>query len=113
MHPGIPHSHTADVYASHDIYVNLTRSGSFDKTIGEAAASGCILVVANAALRGVVPDDMIVEPDESESVVRGLTAALALSDEERMLLRGRLRAYIEREHSLIELVRRLTSIVAV
>jgi len=76
MHPSVPHERTRELYRTHAIYVNLTPSGSFDKTIGEAMSSGCIVVAANEALRGILPDQLIVDPQKLESVVAGIRAAL-------------------------------------
>lgn len=39
------------LYQSHEIYVNLTPSGSMDKTILEAAACGTRIIVENKALK--------------------------------------------------------------
>ena len=44
---GVPHTATPAIYQSHEIYVNLTPAGSFDKTIVEAAACGTIVLSAN------------------------------------------------------------------
>jgi hypothetical protein len=43
--PGVPNSQTPEIYASHEIFLNLTSLGSFDKTILEAAACGCRVLV--------------------------------------------------------------------
>lgn len=51
------------VYSSHEIYLNLTPTGSFDKTIVEASLCGAMPVVVNTSLRGYLPD--ICVPDEN------------------------------------------------
>lgn len=45
--PGVPHDETPDLYAAHDLFVNASRSGMFDKTLFEAAANGCLVVAAS------------------------------------------------------------------
>ncbi len=102
--PGISHDETPGIYASHGIYVNITPSGSFDKTIGEAMASGCIVVAANKAIRGVIPDQLLVEPDSFQDVARGIEAALMLQEDEREAVVRRSAAFIENEHSLKALI---------
>lgn len=48
--PGVPNDKTPEIYTSHEIFLNLTPSGSFDKTILEAVACGCrVLVMPNQA----------------------------------------------------------------
>lgn len=107
----VPNREAATLFASHDIYINLTPSGSFDKTIGEAMASGCVVVSANDAIRDVLPESLLVDSGSVESVVVGLEAALDMSDAERNSLRARLTSYVEREHSLSLLADRLFGIL--
>lgn len=45
--PGVPHTETADIYRRHDIFVNCSRSGMFDKTLFEAAACGVDVLAAS------------------------------------------------------------------
>ena len=106
LHGGVSHEQTLALYQSHALYVNFTPSGSFDKTIGEAMASGCVVVCANEALRGVLPDDLIAGDAAS-----GISRALAMGDGERQALSGRLRLYVEKEHSLRLLAGRLQAIL--
>ena len=97
---GVSHAETPAIYNQHAIYVNITPSGSFDKTIGEAMASGCVVVAANAAIRGVVPDELMVDPDSSKDVARGIESALMLQEDGREEVVRRSVAYIEQQHSL-------------
>lgn len=48
FYPGVPNSQTPDIYRAHDIFVNTSPSGMLDKTIFEAAASGCLILAASA-----------------------------------------------------------------
>ena len=111
LHHSIPNTETPAVYGKHAIYVNLTPSGSFDKTIGEAMACGCIVVVANDALRGVIPDALIVDPDDKASVVAGIRAALMLTKVERLSISDTSRDYIEHQHSLKLLSQKLVDVL--
>ena len=45
------------LYQTHEIYVNKTPAGSFDKTIVEAAASGMRLMVDNPDTQQINPED--------------------------------------------------------
>ncbi len=111
--PAIRNDETVAMYTSHGIYVNLTPSGSFDKTVGEAMACGCVVVAANEVLRDVIPDELLVDSDSPESVAHGIQAALSLTEDERRALSTKSRDYIEREHSLSLLAKRLMAIVRV
>ena len=110
FHSGVRNDETPAIYNAHAIYVNLTPSGSFDKTIGEAMACGSVVVVANDAVRDVVPPACLVDPQSVESVAAGLRAALALSGDKRKELAHKMREYIVNEHSLSLLASRLLSL---
>jgi len=99
FHRSVPNSQTPPLYRSHEIYVNLTPSGSLDKTIGEAMACGSIVVCANDAVRDVMPAKLMAG-DTAESAAHAIRAALEMADAERSALAEKCRAWIEREHSL-------------
>lgn len=48
-------------YQTHEIYVNKTSAGSFDKTIFEAMASGCKLMVDNPDAENISIEDHTLE----------------------------------------------------
>jgi glycosyltransferase involved in cell wall biosynthesis len=109
FHPGITHDKTPALYGSHAIYVNLTPSGSFDKTIGEALASGCITVTGNAAVKDIVGNLFVVQLN-AQVTAQAIGQTLALSAPERENLRQSGREYVENEHSLTLLVEKLGSL---
>ncbi len=110
FHPAVLHAETAGLYSRSSIFVNLTPSGSFDKTIGEAMASGCIVVVANEVVRGILGDALIVDPTSAESTARGIMNALRMDKISRERLRDSERKYVEREHSLSSLAEKLAAL---
>lgn len=110
-HSGVSHDQTPAIYASHGVYVNITPSGSFDKTIGEAMASGCVVVAANRAVETVVPDSLMVSPDSFQDVARGIEAALMLREDDREAIIRRSVAFIDNQHSLKALVARLVKLL--
>lgn len=57
FHPGIPNDQTPGVYQSHEIFVNTSPSGMFDKTLFEAAASGCMVLAASDDWARLVGDE--------------------------------------------------------
>jgi glycosyltransferase involved in cell wall biosynthesis len=107
LHSGVPHAQTPALYRSHALYVNLTPSGSFDKTIGEAMASGCVVVCANEALRGILPDSLLITKGDAPSAAHAIDVALAMAPQEREALSQKLQAFVAKEHSLAILSTRL------
>ena len=47
FHQGVPNSQTPALYRAHEVFVNTSPSGMLDKTIFEAAASGCTVFAAS------------------------------------------------------------------
>lgn len=107
---GVAHAEVPVAYRSHAIYVNVTPSGSFDKTIGEAMASGCVVVTANAAVREAIPEALFVQSEPTD-IARGIAAALDLSESGRQAVARESREWIEREHSLSLLVEKLETVL--
>lgn len=52
--PAIQNNQTVDLYRAHEIFVNTSPSGMFDKTLFEAAACGCIVLASSADLERLV-----------------------------------------------------------
>ncbi len=48
FYAGVPNAETPELYQSHDIFVNCSQSGMFDKTLFEAAACGARVLAASA-----------------------------------------------------------------
>lgn len=109
--PAIKNEEAPSMYCDHAIYVNLTPSGSFDKTIGEAMASGCVVVAANNAVQSVL-SDLFIARLTPEDAALAIERALSLTTKEQAERGKNERTYIEREHSLSLLSNRLFGILA-
>lgn len=62
--PAVPNRQTPDLYRTHEIFVNTSRSGMFDKTIFEAAASGCEVLAASGDFALTFPDRVYATSSE-------------------------------------------------
>ena len=60
---GVSPDKLPEIYSSHEVCLNFTDSGSFDKTIVEAASCGAIPLISNKSLKKIVPEYCFVEPD--------------------------------------------------
>jgi glycosyltransferase involved in cell wall biosynthesis len=101
------------VYAAHAVYVNLSPSGSFDKTIGEAMACGCLVVTGNDAVTDIVPPQLFVRTEAVEAIADALQCALSLGPAERTALAQNQQRYIRERHALVGLAKRLSHILTV
>ena len=105
--PGIPNRDAPELYRRYGVYVNLTTTGSYDKTIFEAMASGLLVITSNRALEGSLPSVFLAKEDDPESLAECLKNALASTSKQREEYRQQLREYVIERHSLKELAKRL------
>jgi glycosyltransferase involved in cell wall biosynthesis len=111
LFPAIPNESAPGLYRSHMIYVNVTPSGSFDKTIGEAMASGCIVLATNSAVKDVL-ESRFLPVLTPETLAESIAQTLDIPEAERSKIIARQRAYIMAEHSLSLLTERLFGILS-
>jgi len=109
FHAGVPNDETPKIYSAHDVFVNCSGSGMYDKTIFEAAACGCLVLASSRDFSELAPDFSFAEGDSEELAAR-IEQLMSLSEADRESARDDMRALAER-HSLQELGRRLAEVV--
>jgi glycosyltransferase involved in cell wall biosynthesis len=57
----VGYSHIPALLQDHDIFVNVSGTGSLDKAVFEAMACGISILTANEAYRSIVPDAYFLE----------------------------------------------------
>lgn len=83
FHDGVPNHKAPDVFNQYDIFVNLTPSGSFDKTIIEAAACGCLPIVCNKSFYKIFDDSFLFEENNASDLAEKIKLVINLPDEEK------------------------------
>lgn len=77
----VPQSKLPELYSRHQFCINLTASGSFDKTIWESVFCGCVPVVHNTSFLDEIPVDVrariAVESLDPQSVAGDLERVMA------------------------------------
>ncbi|MBN2094139.1 MAG: glycosyltransferase family 4 protein [Candidatus Zambryskibacteria bacterium] len=106
FYKAVPNYETPKIYSSHEIFVNLTPSGSFDKTILEAAACGCLPVIINKSLGGEIEEILIAE-NTAEDVATKINFWIEEDDNRKNIIKDRIQEYILEKHSLNILVDKL------
>jgi glycosyltransferase involved in cell wall biosynthesis len=99
-----------DAYRSHEVHVNATDSGSFDKAVFEAMACGCITVASNTALKEVLPQELQFEEGNAKSLANTLEHLAHMSIEDRRAMSARMRKLALEKYSLAELVSRILNV---
>lgn len=93
----VNHRDLPGYYQSHNIFVHLSKTGSLDKTILEAMASGMSVVSSNDASRGFLPPGLIFnqdDPAELAAKIKNIRTAQVQN----------LRQYVVENHSLDKLI---------
>lgn len=110
--PGIRNEDAPGVYRSHEVFVNCSPSGMLDKTIFEAAASGCLILSESEDMRAFGFADMTYGAGDAASLALHLERLLTLDDTERHAIKARL-ATLAQEHALSALAERLVAEMSV
>ncbi len=109
-----PNRETPGIYAAHDVFVNLTATGSFDKSILEAMACEVPVVVSNRAYERILPEDLrsrfMFREKSAADLAEKLEAVMKMASEERAEIGRRLREIVVREHNIKNLCDRLVKI---
>lgn len=110
FHKGVPNYQTPEIYSSHEIFVNLSSSGMYDKTIFEAMVCGCLVLASNDNLKGLIDTRLVIGDKEPEKVAAQVSHILSLSHEEKQKIISDNIKFAE-THSLKELARRLGNLI--
>jgi glycosyltransferase involved in cell wall biosynthesis len=103
FHPGIPHAETPQVFQKFQLFVNLSHSGMYDKTIFEAAAAGALPVASSADYASEAPVELAVTSLAPKHLATQLRMLIDLSSEEQARLRRAVFALAE-SHALPKLI---------
>lgn len=93
------------LYQSHDVVLNISETGSIDKVLLEALATGTKVLTSNPSLQGVLPESYrtITDPNNIAESIK------ELSQESFDPL---LTEHVRREHSLQNLIKRILRLYA-
>ena len=108
----VANKNTPAIYRKHDLFVNLTVTGSFDKSTLEAMACGIPVLVSNLAFHDILgpelADRLIFKEGDCRDLADKISRIAALSAEDRQKIGDSLREVVVRQHGLGRLVARLT-----
>jgi glycosyltransferase involved in cell wall biosynthesis len=104
---GVPNDATRDIYAAHSVFVNLSSSGMYDKTIFEAMACGTLALASNENLRGLIDDAYVFAEGDRVELVSKLGNLLAMTSQAYAKEADKLRSLVRERHSLSMLARKL------
>lgn len=105
--PGVSYEQTRELYASHEVFVNMSRSGMLDKTIFEAMLCETLVTTCNRDLRTEIDERYCFSEDSPADIARVLGDLLKLPAPDRQRAGQELRSYVFAHHSLAHLADRL------
>jgi glycosyltransferase involved in cell wall biosynthesis len=98
---------TSALYSRAAVVVNMTPSGSMDKTILESMACETPVLVSNPAFLGAIDARCTFEENNSEDLASKLSVLLNLDVRDRDAIGQQLRAYVMTHHGLDVLMQKL------
>ncbi len=107
FYAGIPNAATPEIYNTHEIFVNMSPNGLFDKTIFEAAACECVVVATSSDFAADADSRLVPKEISVAALADTFEQVLKLSHAEKEKLGKDLRAVAESKHGLALLVERL------
>ena len=110
FHAGVPHAEGAKIFAASELFVNTSRSGMYDKTIFEAAASGCVVLASSKDFAQEMGEECYF--DDAVELATKLQHFLSLPPAQLQLVCGR-SVQLAQKHSLEALGDRLAAICTV
>lgn len=102
----VPNTETYRYYRAHEIFVNCSKSGMFDKTIFKAVACGCLVLATSRDFADLAGEEFIFEENNIDELAKKLKEFLAATEGDRKRFGEVLTNCIKR-HSLPVLVERL------
>lgn len=99
----VPNHKTINIYNQHEVFINLSTSGMYDKTIFEAMACGCLVLSTNKNLVEEIDEMFVLNSEKPDYIASKIEAIFSLSEEQKRKYRNILIEYTDRKHSLINL----------
>lgn len=111
---GVSNYQAPALYNAYTLFVNMTPTGSFDKTIIEAMACELPVIVSNRALKEIFPpelvDKLMFEEKNFEELANKIHNFFKLSGQEELEIGKIMRQLIVEKHSLSSLIDKLIEI---
>lgn len=113
--PPVPNHQTPEIYNSHDLFINLTDTGSFDKTTLEAMSCELPVLVSNGAFSEIFPADLagsqMFREKDPVDLAKKIQNFISLPGEKQESIGKEMRHLIVEKHSLAGLSEKLYKLI--
>lgn len=99
----IPNKDMVSFYQNADLFINASNTGSVDKVVLEAMASGCMVLTSNEAFGSIVGEEFMFEKGNVTSLVDKIRFVMNFSDDKENKIRSDFRRIICGHHNLSKL----------
>ena len=107
--PAVKNREAPEIYNHHELTVNLTPTGSFDKVILEAMACERLVLVCNKSFEEVLPSKFLFQEKDSQDLAKKLEIILDIPQNEKVNYGKQFREYVIKNHNLEKFVQKLIS----
>jgi len=104
---GVPYLETPEIYNRFEVFINLTPTGSFDKTILEAMACESLVLVSNRSYERKIGTRFTFLENNADDLARKIESLFSLSSQAKIDSGSQLRDYVLKNHSLAKLIDKL------
>jgi len=109
----IDHEDLPSIYKSADIFINTSNTGSLDKTVLEAMATGLFVINSNYGFDKILenfPECKFKQGDQKELADK-IKFAVSLDKDTRSVLGGKLREIVASDHTLNSFIEKLYQVL--
>jgi glycosyltransferase involved in cell wall biosynthesis len=107
FHNGVPNYKIPEIYNAHEIFVNASPSGMYDKTIFEAMSCEGLVLTSNLNLKDRIDEKFIFKENDAGDLAQKLQVLLGMNVETREKYGKILRTSVVDEQSLVLLAQKL------
>lgn len=98
---GVPYAQMPEHYQAADVFINTSSTGSLDKTVLEAMASGCLVLNCNEAYKEILAEKHLFKKNDAENLAEKLLNLINSGKDES------LREIVIKDHNLDNLAARI------
>jgi glycosyltransferase involved in cell wall biosynthesis len=107
----IPNYRAAELYSSHEVLVNLSPAGLFDKAVLEAMACQTMALASSPAFRECLPPECLFDEGSAEDLAEKLETIVNLPPQTKKLYGKQFREYVVERQNLDLLINELSRIL--
>ena len=100
----VSYPETKKWYNLHEVFINLSPTGYFDKTVLEAMSCECLPIVCNYAYKNIFPPEFLpllfFKQNDIKDLSQKIEKVLSLSPKKKKEIQRTLRTIVIKKHSL-------------